>query len=43
MVDPGPRNEGSLRECLFWQAILDLEPPLARRGDLGSHSEAEGG
>lgn len=23
-------------QCLFWQATLDLEPPMPRQGDLGS-------
>jgi len=29
--------------CLFWQAVVDLEPPVAQTGDLGSRGGAEGG
>lgn len=30
-------------QCLFWQAVLDLEPPVASAGDLGSHGGAGSG
>lgn len=31
------------RQCPFWQAVLDLEPPVARQGDWGSRGGGRSG